>query len=307
MQSLLKAWNYKNIISKAKMGNKSVLVVEGIDDVKKFNSIKQSIEKTFEVKSIGTFENYYEQKGALPVIDFIENVISFNEQNNVPDYFDYILGIVDGDSICYKRKENKENNLLYVLDYYSLESYYINKEVIEKTLYEVVSNPDLINENLIDDVYNICLNNTVDRLYYISLEALKKSCQEGYTAIIGYKPDNIINFLDNVELENRKESLETFAQENNYNKNMALQIIKGKWFISTFCAIYFDKIKELTTKCHDGNILKCDNCIITEITEPCLYKPKDSKLNKHSLEEKFYSLTNLTSLTPIKERLKQLN
>jgi len=307
MESLLKVWNYKNIISKAKMGHKSVLVVEGTDDVKKFNLLKKSINKNLEVKAIGTFENYYNEKGALYVIDFIDNVISYNKEKNVSDYDNYILGIVDRDALCYKRKENKENNLLYVLDYYSLESYYINKEVIEKTLYTIVSNPDLINENIVNVIYNTCLNNSIDKLYYISLEALKKSCQSDYEAIIGYKPDNINNFLDDVRLLNKKDELDIFAQENNYDKSMALQIIKGKWFLSAFRDIYFEKIKELKTLCSNGYITKCDNCMIDEISEPCLYKPRDSKLNEHILEEKFYDLTNLNSLTPIKERLKQLN
>jgi len=306
MESLLKVWNYKNIISKAKMGSKSVLVVEGIDDVKKFNSIKKSIDKKIEVKSIGTFEDYYNKKGALPVMDFIDKIISFNEEKEVPDYIGYILGIVDRDSICYERKEKKEHDLLYVLDYYSLESYYINKEIIEKTLYDIVSNPDLINKNLANDIYDNCLNESIDKLYYISLEALKKSCNSEYEAITGYKPDNITNFLNNQQIIEKKNELDSFAQENNYDKNMALEIIKGKWFVSIFLDIYFKKIKELEKLCNNGSISQCDNCSNNEISEPCLYKPKDSKLSTHSLEEKFYSLTNLNSLEPIKNRIKQL-
>lgn len=306
MESLLNVWNYKNIISKAKMGSKSVLVVEGIDDVKKFNVIKNSIERNFEVKSIGTFETYYNQKGALPVIDFINQVISYNQEKNVPDYVGYVLGIVDRDSICYERKENKEDSLLYVLDYYSLESYYINREVIENTLYDIVSNPDLINENLVDDIYTQCLENSINKLYHISLEALKKSCQSDYEAVTGYKPDNINNFLNDERLLQKIEELEAFAQENNYDKNMDLNIIKGKWYMSSFRDLYFQEVKKLEVLCKNGDIHKCDNCCIDEITEPCLYKPKDSKLNQHSLEEKFYSLSNLSSLTPIKQRLQQL-
>lgn len=309
MKSLLRVWNYKNIISKAKMGNKPVVVVEGIDDVKKIDKIKSSIEKSLEVKSIGTFENYYNKKGALPVIEFIKQVISYNEEKNVPDYIGCILGIVDRDSICYKRKESRENSLLYVLDYYSLESFYINKEVIEKTLYDIVSSSDLINKNIINDISKRCLENSIDKLYLISLEALKKSCQSNYEAITGYGPDNINEFLNKKGLEGlleKKEKLEHFAQANNYDKNMALQIIKGKWFISKFRDLYFDEVNKLKVLCKDGDIHKCDNCCIDEITEPCLYKPRDSKFNKHTLEEKIYALTDLISLTPIKERLKQL-
>lgn len=306
MESLLNVWNYKNIISKAKMGSKSVLVVEGIDDVKKFNGIKQSIERNFEVKSIGTFENYYQKKGALHIIEFINQVISYNQKKQVLDYVGYILGIVDRDSICYKRKEYKENSLLYVLDYYSLESYYVNKEVVETTLYEIVSNPDLINESIVDDIYTRSLEESINKLYYISLEALKKSCQPNYEAITGYKPNNINNFLNDERLLNKIEELEVFAQENNYNKNMALNIIKGKWHMLSFRDLYFQEVKKLEASCKNGDIHQCDNCCIDGITEPCLYKPKDSKLNAHSLEEKFYAITDLTSLVPIKERLQQL-
>lgn len=306
MQSLANVWNYKNIISKAKMLKESVLIVEGIDDVKKFNSIKQAIRKKINVKSIGTFEGYYNKKGAIYVIDFIDKVISFYDKKNVPEYIGYILGIVDRDSLCYKRKETKENDLLYVLNCYSLESFYINKEVIEQTIYDIVTNPYLINEELIDEIYSQCLNESINKLYHISLEALKKSCQSDYEAIVGYKPNNVNEFLNNEGLLNKIEALEKFANENNYDKNMALQIIKGKWFISFFCELYFKKIKNLENLCKKNLITQCNNCVINEINEPCLYKPKDSKLNRHSLEEKIYSITNLSSLTPIKERISQL-
>ena len=44
-RSIKSSWNYKNIVQKAKLGKKSILIVEGGDDVKKFNIIKQSIAK----------------------------------------------------------------------------------------------------------------------------------------------------------------------------------------------------------------------------------------------------------------------
>jgi len=307
-RTIQNAWNYKNIISKAKMGHKSILIVEGIDDVKKFNLIKQSIDRKIEVKSIGSFENYYKEKGAEYVMDFIEKLIEYHQSNNSHDYIGYILGIVDRDSICYERKETKENDLLYVLDYYSLESYYINKEVIEKTLSTVITNPDLINDNIVSSLYDEVLTKSIENLYYISLEALKKSCDSSYSAIIGYKPDNIINFLNHDSLPSKKNDLDIFAQNKGLEKdiNTALKIIKGKWFISSFRDIYLEKIKELEELCKNGEIRQCDNCSIDEISEPCLYKPRDVKLQEHNIEEIIFTLIDLDSLTPIKNRIKKL-
>ena len=307
-RTILNAWNYKNIISKARMGHKSILVVEGIDDVKKFNIIKQSIDKKIEIKSIGSFENYYKEKGAEYVMEFIEKLIEYHQENNSPDYIGYILGIVDRDSICYQRKETKESDLLYVLDYYSLESYYINEEVIEKTLSSLITNPDLIDEYIASSIYDEVITMSIENLYYISLEALKKSCDNSYSAIIGYKPDNIINFLNDDSLFDKKDELDVFAQNLGLEKSIetGLKIIKGKWFISSFRDIFLEKIKELEELCKNGEIKQCDNCSIDEISEPCLYKPRDVKLQGHNLEEIIYTLIDLASLTPIKERLNQL-
>ena len=307
-KTIKNAWNYKNIISKAKMEHKSILVVEGIDDVKKFNIIKQSIDKKIEIKSIGSFENYYKKKGAKYVMDFIEKLIEFHQKNNSSDYIGYILGIVDRDSICYERKETKENNLLYVLDYYSLESFYVNKEVIEKTLSNLITNPDLIDENIVSSIYNEVISRSIENLYYISLEALKKSCDSSYSAIVGYKPDKIINFLNHDSLPSKENDLDIFARNKGLAKDIdtALKIIKGKWFISSFCDIYLEKIKELEELCKNGEIRQCDNCSIDEIYEPCLYKPRDVKLQEHNVEEMIFTLIDLDSLTPIKDRIKEL-
>jgi hypothetical protein len=303
-------WTYKNIVNKAKMGKKPILIVEGTDDVKKMNLIKQSKElshKEIEVISIGTFEEFYNKKGAEYVIDFIKKTES---HYGIDNCLGYILGIVDRDSICYRRKETKENELLYVLDYYSIENFYVNKEVIEKTLNKIIIEPDLITNDIIENIYQEIINEIIDKLYYVSLEALKKSCQSDYPAIIGYKYDKVDEIIEKNknELQSKINELNKFAKELNIGKDehSLYIIVKGKWLISTFCDIYFKKIKELEKKCKYNKIKQCNNCIIDEISEPCLYKPRKNKLNSNDLKEKIYELVDLSSLTPIKERIKKL-
>ncbi len=197
---------------------------------------------------------------------------------------------------------------MYVLDYYSLENYYFNKEVVEKTLSSFIINPNLATDFIISSMYQEILNYLIENLYYISLEALKKSCDNNYDAIIGYKPNNIDDFLKDNRLIDRRNDLDIFAKNKNIKKteDNIYKIVKGKWLISTFCNIYFKKIKELETKCNKKEITQCDNCLIDEISEPCLYKPRKNKLNSNDLEEKIYELIDLDSLTLIKERIKQL-
>jgi len=307
MRSLTEVWNYKNIYTTNVMSQevKSTIIVEGKEDLSIYFGIVKSLEKNINIKDISSCEGYIGKEGATYVMRFIEEMKNYSKDNNI-NFDNVILGIVDRDSICYKRKEEKENKFLYVLDYYAIESYYVNKEVINKTLDRIIINPSLVNHKIVDMLWYEIKNKIIEKLYMISLEALKKSCDSKYDAITGYKPDCVENYISNID-ESREKSLKEFSKAKKIDKNFdnMLNITKGKWLLSSFCQFYIEEVKNLKKLCKENIIKKCDRCINN--LPDCLYNLKDKKLNRKDLQIYIIlPLDNLSSLEPIKNRLKEL-
>jgi len=300
MSRTYSAKDFKFLVLKKK--KKPYILVEGKDDIAFYENIIESIGKDYVVKPIGRYKN---SSNCIAVIEFMQEL---NEVLDKEVHRQYFLGIIDGDARKQKNELPSENSLLYILQYYSWESYFISQEVVKKSIKNFLKTRTLLTDEVIEHLYKEYIEQYLfNELWLCGLKRLRdgetdKECNQ----------DNSINRLDKdenflIELKKLENDLSDFAYEKGIelSHEILLEITKGKWALDFFVKKYLQLLKKLPNLCKKGEIIPCDYCEEKDF-ENCLYE-----LNAHYREEHIRaSITNLIdidSLTPIKERLKQLN
>jgi len=203
------------LLAEAKMSDTIILIVEGNDDISIYEDIilTLTIEKDIEVYASENLEKISCKKSGCSGVK--ESLKKIKECSNGIEYDKHILGIIDRDATVYRGDDNDINGLL-VLKYYSIESHFVTKEVIPLIIsyFTKISHKSIdpnLKEKLFDEIYN-----KLKILYYISLEALKKSCQNEYNALYQYGEVSTISIKKNQhkmnQLTEKKEELDSFAQ-----------------------------------------------------------------------------------------------
>ena len=167
---------FKSFVTLAINKRKKYIIVEGIDDIKFYENIAMSISlENFKVKFIGHLANYPKLGNCDKVIEYMKEISSLpiNE-----DKKKFILGIIDGDAKKYKNSISNRNDLLYILQYYSWESYFVNKEVVAKTVIKFLKTRTLIDDELITDIYEKVLKYLLDTIWFCGLKKLKYELQK---------------------------------------------------------------------------------------------------------------------------------
>ena len=102
------------------------------------------------------------------------------------------------------------------------------------------------------------------------------------------------------------EELEKFAIENQFecNHKTLLEVAKGKWALSFFVKKYLQVLKRLPSLCKNNKIESCDYCKEKDFNN-CLYELKVHYKEEH-IRADIINLTDLDSLLPIKNRIKEL-
>jgi len=290
MSRTYSAKDFKFLVLKKK--KKPYILVEGKDDIAFYENIIESIGKDYVVKPIGRYKN---SSNCIAVIEFMQEL---NE----------VLGIIDGDARKQRNELPSENSLLYILQYYSWESYFISQEVVKKSIKNFLKTRTLLTDEIIEYLYKEYIEQYLfNELWLCGLKRLRdgkadKECNQ----------DNSINRLDkdekfSIELKKLENDLFDFADEKEIklSHEILLEITKGKWALDFFVKKYLQLLKKLPSLCKKGEIISCDYCKEQDF-ENCLYE-----LNVHYREEyiraSIINLIDINSLTPIKERLKQLN
>lgn len=298
MSRTYSAKDFKFLVLKKK--KKPYIIVEGKDDIQFYENIVESIDRDYIVKPIG---RYKDTSNCTAVIEWMQEL---NQILDKDEHRKYFLGIIDGDARKYRDDFPAENSLLYILQYYSWESYFIGQEVVSQSIKNFLKTRRLITEELINHLYsNYIETYLLNELWLCGLKRLQDSenreCNQ----------DNSINRLDRdgkfiEELRSLESELFLFATEIGieYSHDTLLEITKGKWALSFFVKKYLQALKKLPILCKNGEIKTCDYCE-DQSFEDCLYELKANYREEH-IRADIINLTNLTSLTPIKERLQQL-
>ncbi|WP_350313597.1 DUF4435 domain-containing protein [Dickeya fangzhongdai] len=288
------------VLNEAIMTNTPAVIVEGIDDVKIYDDICKSLNDDYFVLPIECIDGYSEgNEQVIKAMNFISSlpVSTYN-------YHKYTIGIIDKDVRDY-RGELPENDLVFPLFYYSMESHFINKTVLKKLLSEFTRmTNDLLADDLIDYLYS-SITSDFDDLYLLSLEALKGAIDNEYVSEFSYSfnEGRVTNNVDIEKVRNKRLALLSFAEDMNidYSIESIKKIAKGKWIIYLFCFLLEKKVHSLPDKCHSHEIASCRTCVAD--IQKCLYKLRDG-ITHRTLRTTSFNITDSDDFSYVKNRLK---
>ncbi|ROO03841.1 hypothetical protein BK673_24495 [Pseudomonas fluorescens] len=278
-----------------------VIFVEGYDDVPIFERLAEEVEIRHDIYASEAV------KGGIPGCEgVIKHIQSIREISEGIDLEKYVLGIIDRDVRTY-RNEVPQDTTIFTLNLNSIESHYVHPETIEYLAPKFTrAGPKLLNKQVCLDMFreiSIELNN----LYYVSLEALKKSCVADYSSLFGYKQSIKAIKHQNLHIQvlEKKEELDSFASTLGITctfENLLL-ICKGKWLADTFGDQLYESIAKLPALCAEAKIPQCQLCKAQDPQNKCLYK-KSMQITADLLLGHAYINTSIPTLTYIKEKLK---
>jgi len=284
-----------NILVSSKMVGRKAIVVEGTDDVKKYecilensNNVKDKVfNKVLKVYAVETIldkdDNYY-QEGCVGVVNAMTDLKS-NSHNNINDLKKYVLGYIDKDVRNHRTSIEPwpDSDILFVLKYYSIETFYVNKFSVKPLVNELMSgSKSLITDSLLDHIHEDALGKTINKLYYAVLDSLKKSTDNTYiSAKYGYDKD--YGFIKNNDLltDEEKKSLEEEFDHIGKDLSSYSDVCKGKWLFEGWLENVIEIVLNLRHKCGTGVVVKCDFCTINQPNK-CSYKSIVASGNMHA-------------------------
>lgn len=256
------------------MCKQPVIIVEGQDDIKFYDNIATLNGLMVDVQAIETIDGYSE--GCDQVCNAIDEAISLIQ--NDKRLRKYVVGIIDRDVRQYLNTLPAKDNLL-VLNYYSYETHLITDATIKKLLEQLTKVPgSLITQDVVDWI-KLDFKNQSNELYYFSLEALKKMCDDTYQADITYGLNGgaVIGAGKRYRwnlIQPKTNDLNQFATIHNISKSDLKYIAKGKWLLATWCDYLIKKVKKLHLVC-GTQLPQCNYCKAGQI-DKCLWKPSSS-------------------------------
>lgn len=296
-------FNLEEIYIQSIMTKIATVIVEGVDDVPVYDSICNKLGKKYDVVAVENIDDFPE--GSTGVIQAMEKISTIPPSQHTPH--NYILGIIDKD-VRDHRREVPQNDLIFMLEQYSMESHFVSKEALKGIInrsIKVTSN--LKGEELNDFIYQKVLE-SISELYLYSLEALKGATDSTYTSAFSYsyKYGRIKDPVIKQKISIKKASLMAYADSLGITecidslKNMS----KGKWLLSYFCEQLETIFQNLPNDCGNSHIEKCQFCI-NEALNKCQYKLKEGITN---LTIKGFALEEVegTELNYIRSRLESM-
>jgi hypothetical protein len=271
--------NLADLLVQSIIRKRPFLLVEGVDDVQIYENIAEKSGKKVDIYIINNIKEY-DTAGCDNVIKAIHNLQPKLAER--ADNIHHFLGIIDRDVRPYRGVQEGEIDFtqlldkgLFMLKYYSIETYFATKNNLRKIIRKHTSlTLNMINDDLLNLVETE-FNNIKNELYFISLEALKNACNADYDGIIGYGNDGINSEQGrqyfNQQLIEKRNDLNSFAAGLGLNENDLKQICKGKWLLKNYIHKTYSKIQSLSSLCIAGEVNKCQSCAAGN-TASCLYK-----------------------------------
>lgn len=256
------------------MCNQPVVIVEGQDDIKFYDNIATLNELSVDVQAIENIEGYSE--GCEQVCNAMDEASSLIQNDN--RLKKYVMGIIDRDVRQYLNTIPVKDNLL-VLKYYSYETHLITDVTIKRLLEQLTRMPGSSITQSVVDFLKEEFENQANELYYFSLEALKKMCDNTYSASIEYGLDGgaVIGGGKQYRwglISSKIDDLNYFATLHNISKNELKYIAKGKWILATWCDYLIKRAKTLYSLC-GIKIPKCKYCEAEQYNK-CLWRSSSS-------------------------------
>ena len=229
------------ILEEAKYGQ-SLIIVEGENDYI-YEYIADDIESNkYEIMPI---EKLIGKKGNLALESLILEIENFAKEEEL-EYVPHILGIIDRD---YREYEDKltRSNILFILELYSIESYFVNKEVLYNSLKFSIRSKRLMDDGFVNLLYIEIRDKLVDDLYLKSIQKLEEHLE-------------VDEVIDKFKLD---KSIKTL-----------LKITKGKELLTKFLVEIQNILssQKLYKLCRDKEVVLCLKHNDKEHKKFCLYK-----------------------------------
>ncbi|MCZ2337944.1 MAG: DUF4435 domain-containing protein [Chitinophagales bacterium] len=259
------------ILAMAIMTKTAHVLVEGVDDVRIYEALSSGECEVYAIESIDGYSG-----GCNFVKNAIQDLNSIDSQGILDKY---VVGIIDRD-VGYFRNGNLNIPALFTLDQYSIESHFVNSEVLNKLLMKLTHitekqvTPSIPVQECIDDL---------DSLYYFSLEALQGAIDSSYSSVVGYA-DNLGRRKDVKTMQDimaKSNALDQLSVSKNLGRTISkLKLfVKGKWLLKAFSEGLEKAIKDLPKKCKTKSITQCRACQFDNKSS-CLFKIKDGISHK---------------------------
>lgn len=271
--------NLADLLVQSIIRKRPFLLVEGVDDVQIYENIAEKSGKKVDIYIINNIKEY-DTAGCDSVIKAVYNLQPKLAER--ADNIHHFLGIIDSDVRPYRGVQKGEIDFsqlldkgLFMLKYYSIETYFATKSNLRKLVRKHTS---LTSDMITADLLNLIeteFNNIKSELYFISLEALKNACIPDYEGIIGYDNDQIneenrrVHF--NQQLIEKRNDLNAFANDLEISEADFKRICKGKWLLKNYTHKAYSKIQSLSKLCINNQINQCQSCIAQNY-QSCLYK-----------------------------------
>lgn len=291
------------ILNEAVMTGVPAIIVEGVDDILIYNQLSTRVPFDVEVYAVENIEGYSE--GCEQVIAAIRELNTI--KNSKYKLVEHVLGIIDKDVRDY-RNELPVLEPILTLEHYSIESYFVSKDVLRDILCLCTkASKNLINEALCGKVFKDVETKLLS-LYYFSLEALRASLDSEYDSLFFYSyPTGRLNDVEiKKSILSKIDDLDRFASHLELSQNlMALKrISKGKWLVESFSVEIIKSINVLNEMCASGEIITCQFCS-TGAFHKCLYKIKDG-INNKTVKNLAFSFVDGDDFNHIVERISNI-
>ena len=297
-------YNLQEVFNSAIISRKPIVIVEGIDDIPLYDRIINCNGIIGDIIAVETIEGY--SNGCRAVEQATSDLNGLATSRYAPEKF--IVGIIDKDIKDF-RNELPQTSSLLVLDFYSIESHFVNYEVIDYLLRVCTKGVSaLYTAELKNKILNYCISN-MELIYLASLEALKGSLDSSYSAEFNYSDK--FGRLNDVNLSTRLYQKKNFLIDFALSLNIKYEVIhlkkfcKGKWLLEFFSKEVEESIKSLPSECGTNDVMKCRNCK-SGLINNCMYRLTDG-FSSRQLKELAKQVCSSSELSYIRTRVKNLN
>ncbi len=303
------AYTAAQILNRAKQQNTPAVIIEGIDDIAVYERIADRFlaGKRLKFYIITHIKDYAEGQGREKcdqIIKCIHDLHATGHFTTDPDNLRRILGIIDADvrpfrAVLPTHIDHRPllGKGLFMLKYYSMETYFVKPKLIRELVGHLTYFPkSRLTTETIGWVENLYFQDTgLEHLYYLSLEALKKACDDTYKDenTISYRVDIIssdgLRTRHMALLASKKANLDAFAASLSLGLGDIKRICKGKWYFPMYVFDICKPIALLNDACKSGQIEKCDSCLGGREHE-CLYRKRKTSNDYDTLRQ--FALTS---------------
>lgn len=257
------------LLNSAIMNKLPVIIVEGCDDIPIYERLALDMGRDCEVYAS---ENILSGKAGCSGV--LEHLTTIRDNSEGMDISPYILGVIDRDARYY-RGDIPSDNALLVLEFYSIETHFVSSEAVRFLVERTTRATGHLTSEADAAIIFESIKSELEKLRVFSLEALRKACDQGYDACIGYgdKVRAVLRSGHEDSLRGKEADLEAFGAAIGVEDGWGglLAICKGKWLLEVFIDEFKKQVALLPQFCADGLISQCQSCL-RQVHKNCLYK-----------------------------------